>query len=137
MGYDLVPRNRKLGGFYIGSFSFPILLEAAGYLYPCIQGPSGQWYCLFGADKRMPKGDTYPRLISNDGFRVTAEEARVLARVARNYVAIQRSLPEQEQQPFDMPAYLKHWPQKIRTDFVDKFEQFAAWADKSQGFAIH
>ena len=28
------------------------------------------------------------------------------------------------------------WPVKIRTDFTDKFEEFAKWADKSGGFEI-
>jgi hypothetical protein len=28
------------------------------------------------------------------------------------------------------------WPVKIRTDFTDRFEAFADWAEKSGGFQI-
>ena len=30
----------------------------------------------------------------------------------------------------------ENWPGKIRSDFTDKFEQFAEWAMKSEGFTI-
>jgi hypothetical protein len=157
MSYDLQPKNKKLDTFTLGAFSFPILLEACGYLWPCIHN-GGQWYCAFGTDARMPQGDDYPRLLSNDGFKVTAEEARIMARVARNFVAIQRTLPEpspdelvgagvQQKASFkreDVEQMLlramgggkANWPMKIRSDFTDRFEQFAAWAERSDGFAI-
>lgn len=155
MGYELSPRNKGVEGFSIGAFSFPILLEACGYLWPMVQN-GGQWYCAFGTDPRMPQGDTYPRLISNDGFRVTAEEARIMARVASNYVAIQRSLPDEQpkavgisgQSEFRKDDVLEilmrgmsggtkdPWPKKIREDFVARFAEFAEWAPKSGGFRI-
>jgi hypothetical protein len=103
----------------------------------------------------MPKGDEYPALHSNDGFHVNAEEARILARCARNYVAIQRSLPDDAKgdgipsvASFDRPAIeallvkalsgtaSEPWPMKIRDDFVDKFDEFASWAEQSKGFEI-
>ncbi len=127
MGYGLSPNNNELDSFHFGAFSFPVLLEACGYLFPCIHD-GGSWYCAFGTDERMPTGDTYPRLLSNDGFKVTAEEARIMARVARNFVAIQRTLPDY--------GGKENWPIKMRTDFTDKFEQFAEWAEKSEGFAV-
>lgn len=40
-------------------------------------------------------GDKYPLLLSNDGFAVTDEEAKIMARIARNYVTIQRTLPDE------------------------------------------
>ena len=135
MGYDLMPRNKKAGTFWLGIFPFQILQEACGYLWPCIS-KGVRWYCVFGADPRMPVGDNYPRLLSNDGFRITAEEARIMARIARNFVEVQRSLSD-ERTPSDLtPVHLWPWPIKIYTDFVDKFEQFADWAERSQGFAI-
>ena len=154
MGYDLEASNKKAGWFHFGAFSFPVLLEACGYLWPCIQN-GGQWYCAFGVDKRMPDGDTYPTLISNDGFRVTAEEAHIMARIARNFVVIQRSLPDSDKtadarskssfNKEDVMQLLgrtmfggeKQWPVKIRDDFVGRFEQFADWAEGSRGFKIH
>lgn len=141
MGYDLRARNSKASDFHFGAFSWPVLLEQCGCLWPFTQ--KAKWYCVFGVDSRMPVTDRYPRLISNDGFRVTAFEAKVMARMARNYVAIQRSIPdlspEQEALADDMnaPDWKRPWPRKIRTDFVDRFEEFAEWAEKSGGFAIH
>lgn len=152
MGYDLIANNSDAGDFHFGAFSFPVLLEACGYLFTSIH-QSGQWYCAFGADERM--GTSYPRLISNDGFPVTADEARIMARMARNFVTIQRTLSDDnktedarskpEFQREDVEKALirgmfggqDKWPVKIRSDFTDKFEQFAEWAEKSEGFAIH
>ncbi len=158
MGYDLRPKNNKAGDFHFGAYSFPVLLDFCGHLWPCIHN-GGQWYCAFGVDPRMPQGDTYPRILSNDGFKVTAEEARIMARVARNVVAIQRTLPDptpeelatagvRQKMAFkreDVEALLMKalggsvpgpWPVKIRADFTDQFEKFADWSERSGGFEI-
>lgn len=158
MSYDLDPTNKEAGDFRLGAFSFPVLLEACGYLWPCIHN-GGQWYCAFGVDPRMPEGDTYPAILSNNGFHVTAEEAAIMARVARNFVAIQRTLPDpspeelagagvQQKAEFRRAdveqmvlramsgARKDPWPLKIRQDFTDSFERFAAWAEKSGGFRV-
>jgi len=154
MGYDLTPRKKGVEPFHFGAFSFPVLLEACGYLWPCIHN-AGRWYCAFGIDPRMPQGDDYPALLSNVGFPVTAEEARMLARVARNIVAIQRLVPDDHAtedmrskasfRKEDVEALLIRamgggspdpWPVKMRTDFVDLFEKFAPWAERSGGFTI-
>lgn len=138
MGYTLNPANENLDAFKFGAFSFPVLLsEACGYLFPCVRSPAGSWFCLFGADERMPLGDDYPKLLSNDGFLVTEEEAKIMARMAENFVAVQRSLPSgQEDSGIGAPEYQRPWPRKIREDFVDKFEAFSEWAPKSGGFEI-
>ena len=152
MGYDLQPKNKDAGDFHFGAFSFPVLLEACGYLFSAIQS-GGRWYCAFGSDERM--GDTYPMILSNDGFKVTAKEAKIMARIARNFVTIQRTLPDEntsdgiegkaEFKRDDVLALMQRamhptappkWPTKIRTDFTDRFEQFAEWAEKSEGFEI-
>jgi len=152
MGYDLRPRNEAAGDFHFGAFSFPVLLEACGYLFSAVHS-GGRWYCTFGVDPRM--GDHYPLILSNDGFEVTDEEAKIMARIARNYIAIQRTLPDentseglQGKKAFrrDDLLGLMHkamhpeappaWPLKIRGDFIDKFEKFAEWAEQSGGFAI-
>lgn len=153
MSYDLAPRNREADYFHFGAFSWPVLLEACGYLFPVIHH-GGRYYMAYGIDPR--EDGTYPGILANDGFRVTAEEARIMARMARNFVAIQRTLPEenQEQSVVNRPEGVNReqlmalltrtvsgtdaqpWPRKIRTDFVDRFEQFAAWAEKSGGFSV-
>jgi hypothetical protein len=155
MGYDLKANNDKLEGYHFGAFSFPVLLEACGYLFASIHH-GGQWYCVFDQDERM--GAEYPRILSNDGFEVTADEAKIMARIARNYVAVQRSLPEENRglginsqakafgkedvlkmlaRGMNDAPYNEIWPMKIRDDFTEKFEQFAPWAEQSGGFKIY
>jgi hypothetical protein len=152
MGYDFRPVKSEAGDFHLGAFSFPVLLEACGYLFSSVHR-GGQWYCTFGTDPRM--GDSYPLILSNDGFKVTEEEAKIMARIARNYVAVQRSLPDENlgigmdskpsfkrEDVMNLLVNAMHdnkpekWPRKIRTDFVDKFEKFADWMEKSGGFEI-
>jgi hypothetical protein len=156
MGYDLKADNAAAKSFHFGAFSFRVLLAECGLLWPVAHN-GGQWYCVWGADPRMPEGDTYPRLLSNDGFHVTADEARIMARVARNFVAIQRSLPEDNRGRLTTKTQVEFrkadvmemlmlamsgarktgpWPEKIRDDFTDMFERFADWVEKSGGFEI-
>ena len=137
MGYNLAPNNADAGVFHLGAFAFPVLLETVGCLWPCISsGP--RWYAVFGVDPRMPIGDKEPRLHTNDGFPVTDEEAKIMARCARNFVAIQRSLPVTPPgTEFPLFPGSEPWPRKIRGDWVDTFEKFAAWAEISAGFSIN
>ncbi len=155
MGYDLTAKNPDVDEFHFGAFSWPVLLEACGCLWPSLHS-GGQWYCVFEAEPRF-EGCSYPPPLANDGFEVTAEEARIMARMARNFVAIQRTLPDDhisggltgkpEFRREDVEAILKKamtgrsldekWPVKVRADFTDRFEKFADWAERSGGFEIH
>jgi len=135
MSYKLVANN-DVDDFPFGAFSFPVLLQACGYLFPCVSH-GGQWTFVPGLDARMPKRDDYPRLISNDGFPVTDEEAKIMARMARNFVAIQRSIPSDQVDPGpDVQEIMRPWPRRIRADFVDRIEAFAEWAPGTGGFQI-
>lgn len=137
MGYDLSANNPELDDFHFGAFSWTVLLETFGSLFPSIH-KDGQFYVVLGADPRMPEGDQGSRLSSNDGFPVTDEEAKIMARMTRNYVLIQRSLDDTHKTDTTGPMPFKEpWPCKIRADWVDKYEQFADWAEKSGGFAIY
>lgn len=159
MGYILKPKKKSAGDFEFGAFSFPVLLEVTNHLFACIHH-GGKWYCDFAADPRMvidsEKPNEYPKILS-DGFEVTHEEAVIMARMAKNWVAIQRSLPESHENANkaiqngvfkrdDLMDILSsaisncsiepEWPRKIRTDFVDKIEKFTEWAPKTGGFVI-
>jgi hypothetical protein len=159
MPYDLVPVNTALKPFRFGAFSFPILLDACGCLFACVHnGP--RWYCSFPSDPRLigqhpETGEPYPSLLAG-GFAVTAEEAAIMARMAHNFAAIQRGLPEENRgkgmrskSKFDRADLIElladamggrvkpsPWPEKIRDDFIAKIAAFAVWAPQSNGFHI-
>lgn len=123
MGYELVPNN-NIEQYKFGAFSWPLVLVACGYLFPAVKLENGGWEMAGNAnelDARFPADITYPLTLTNDGFKITDEEAKIMARCARNYVAIKRGYPEDE---------------RIRSDFLDRIEAFANWAEKSGGFSI-
>ncbi len=146
MGYDLKPNNKELKPFHFPGYLH--LLEQCGAYFTCIfQG--ARWYSLW--DERMSMHrhvneddeleqvvDQYPSIICNcGGFDVTEEETKVMARIARNYAAIQRTVePSTEDDTIFEPQYLRPFPKYIRRDWVDQYEQFAEWAEQSQGFKI-
>lgn len=133
MGYVFSPNNRELDDFSMGAFLWPILMESFGYLFPEISRDGRYFYLKDGnGDRRYCDGKT---LGGNGGFEVSAYEAVVMARMARNYSAIQRELPESNDAdnfPFIMPA----WPRKISPDYTARIDQFANWAERSGGFTI-
>jgi hypothetical protein len=150
MVYDLSPNNKELKVFRLSGWAH--LLEQCGAYFSCMS-QGARWYML--RDERMTthyhdinddgeaeliRDSDYPAIICNCGFEVTEEEAKVLARIARNYAAIQRTLPalteEERGMPITTPSYLRPFPQPIRDDWVENFEQFAEWAEQSQGFKI-
>jgi hypothetical protein len=156
MPYDLKPNREEAGVHTIGAFSFTHVLGACNHLFPIIN-ERGRWYRVLGVDDRFVNPN-YPEIMMVEGFPVTDEEARIMARLVRNWVAIQRSLPEehrgggllnQSAEPINrerMMAALKQalsgqteepWPIKVRDDFTDKAEAFAAWAATSGGFRIY
>jgi hypothetical protein len=152
MGYDLTPRDESAGPFRFGAYTWPIVLEACGYLWPMAYR-TPRWYCAFDADPRF-QGLDYPPPLGNWGFEVTTIEALIIARVARNFVAVQRSLPEANRSrgalcrelatAEDLTRFVAMggdvppgpWPVKIRDDLTDHIEAFAAWAEASGGFRI-
>jgi hypothetical protein len=150
MSYDLHPNNQGLPSFCMAS-DWLHLLEQCGAYFACVH-KDARWYAVF--DERMsthyhhdddgapePMTDNYPAIICNCGFEVTDEEAKVMARIARNYAAIQRSLPdpteEEQNTPITTPDHLRPFPKKIRGDWVENYERFAEWAEKSQGFKVY
>ena len=125
MGYDMRPRNKELGDFHFDIFSWPELLSQCCFIWPFFHN-GFKWYYVDGVDERFKFEDQYPLIITNDGFYVTADEAHIMARMTRNFVVIQRSIKDEDE-----------WPKSIREDFVDRYEKFADWAEKSRGFWIH
>jgi 23S rRNA C2498 (ribose-2'-O)-methylase RlmM len=152
MSDDLHANNPDLPSFHMSMGIWPHLLEQSGAYFTClIKG--ARWYTLH--DERMTthyhlnEDDQvekivaeYPAILCQCGsFEVTEEEAKVLARIARNYAAIQRTLKEPPEEEWGklmmMPAYERPVVSWIRRDWVDIYENFAEWAEQSRGFTIH
>jgi hypothetical protein len=150
MGHDLVANNKELEGLHMAGAWLHLLGQCGAYFPYLTQG--ARWYALFDErmtthyhsdddDQRVATYQEYPAIICNCGFEITEEEARVLARIARNYAAIQKTLSEpseeEENQPITVPDYLRPFPRYIRRDWVELYERFAEWAEQSQGFKIY
>lgn len=136
MGYDLRPRNKAAGEFQMGAFSWCWMLDN-GVGLPVGYGPGfspGQ-FCY----RARPDGLCIGH---NDGARVTAAEAKDMARVARWLADYQDDLyalwmrgPEDRRKHMqDDSSRLYKAP--VRRDFVEKVRAFAAWAEASGGFRV-
>ncbi|QDA30264.1 hypothetical protein [Paenibacillus polymyxa] len=138
MAYDLVPNN-EMDNFRIGNFAWPALLEVFGYLFP-FQNHGAKWIYNPGTDKRFKEEHDYPIILSNSGFRVTSAEAKIMARMTRNYVSVQRTLDDTHYNrdvPITAAVWEMKWPQKVHIDWLEQFEQFADWAERSGGFKVY
>ncbi|MEK3787582.1 hypothetical protein [Paenibacillus sp. FSL K6-1230] len=139
MAYDFMRRNPEAGDFRLGVVAWPALIEYAfGCLFPCMS-KNGRWAYSAKTDKRFKTEHNYPILLSNSRMRVTSAEAKVMARMTRNFVAIQRTLDDSHYNNdvlFDAPEWEKKWPQKIHDTWIEEYEKFADWAEKSGGFTI-
>jgi len=137
MGYDLRPRNKKVDGFSMGAFSWSWMLEN-GVGLPVGYGPG------FAPAQFIYRARPDGLCIGyNDGARVTAAEAKEMAKVARWVADYQDDLyaqwmkePEESRQRMqDNTNRLYKCP--VRRDFVEKVRAFAEWAEKSGGFTVH
>lgn len=136
MGYDFTPKNKKAGDYHIGAFSWPVMLDA-GLGLVLGTGP-GFKPAEFIYIKR-PDGLCVQY---NDGARVTAQECKDLARVARWIAAIQNArikqwdtvAPEEQQRMRDDKSGIYKLP--WHPDAVERFTDFADWCEKSGGFRI-
>lgn len=136
MGFDLYARNKEAGHFYMDAFSWSWMLEAGvGLPVGHGHGYAPGMFCF----SRRPDGKC---LSYNDGARVTAKEARMMAMVAR-WVAdhqdrlhelwMQESGEDRQRMTDDR---MRLFTPPVRRDFVDKAREFADWADKSGGFRV-
>jgi len=124
--YHMVPNNKDVETFAMSAFHWPLLLEQCGTYFAAVFDRK-RWFYVSSVDERMGDSEEGPALILNSGFPITEEEAKVLARIARNYVAMQRLLDLQKRDPI-FPA--------IKLQLLDLFETFADWAETSGGFRI-
>jgi hypothetical protein len=131
MGYELVARNN------IPELHVPLwglVLEIAGFLFPFIQGRTGEYFAL----------GKYVKLIYNDKFWIKSGEAKIWANMIENYVAIGQKLhseyfPESNRLnklDKDIP-YLIGRVQQLGPHDGDDLLKVAEFMRKSGGFRIH
>lgn len=135
MGYELKPKNKEIDELQIGAFSWPIILEETGigYIIGYGAGIDPRTYVYQTGNSGSPT--------SNDGYMVTAFEAKAMAKAARGFVSVQRfmrkewdSLTEDDRarkEQFE-DAYKKPW----HDSKINLVETFAEFAEKSSGFRI-
>ncbi len=123
MGYDLIANNKKLKDFYMGAFTFPKVLEAFNGLFPFLHS-EGRYFFIPG--KRI--GSEYPNILSNDGFKISAEESKIISRFVSNFAKLQEGLHQRD---------YGGWPEKkLSIGEIKLFVKFSNWAKKSNGFRI-
>lgn len=145
MSYDLIPVNKKVEGISIGAFSWPIMLQETGMGYVLGYGDATKpgSYVYSSGKKGSPA--------SNDGYKVSAFEAKAMAAVARGYVSVQRFIAKEHEQatdeqkvsfktalfPGDDGTVRKLYKQPVHEDVLKRIEKFADFAENSKGFSIH
>jgi len=140
MGYDLKPirpKKKDLEWFHFNCWSWLILMEYCGTYWPSYHGNGGYYMPHNNTNDKRYEGHSYPPITTNDGFKVTAIESRVMARIASNLARIQRCLPdtleEYEMQGLKGRPGMPIW---MHRGYVERFEEFSEWVQKCQGFRI-
>jgi hypothetical protein len=125
MGFDLTAVNDG-SAFHFSAFTWPRVLEATGYLFPYVSR-GAQWFHAPDADPLVTDDDEfgYRLMGSNDDFEVSDEDARLIARCCRNFVAL--NAPDRADD---------ECPDPLREDLRVRIRDFADWAEASGGFTI-
>lgn len=119
----------------VGAFTWPIFLQdtGMGYVLGYGAGMRPASYVYQNNNNGSPS--------SNDGYKVTATEAKMMARVARGYVTVQRFVNKEwdELTPEDraMKEQSDVYRKKVHEDHLEKLEQIADFMEKSGGFTIN
>ena len=135
MGYDLKPKNKKLESLAVGAFTWPIFLQETGmgYVLGYGAGMKSGSYVYQNGNNGSP--------VSNDGYKVSSSQAKMMAAVARGYVSVQRfvnkeweALSEEDLKYWEASHYCR---KKMHEDHLKFLEKFADWAEQSRGFTIN
>ena len=128
MSYDLIPRNKKVKGLSFGAFTWPILLQDTGICHVIGYGqglrPASYVYQVGNGNIGSP--------CSNDGYKVTASEARMMATVARGFVKVHTFNRKEWDELRNKEMYNIPW----HTNRIKLVDNFADFAENSGGFKI-
>ncbi len=127
MGFDLVANNKEAGDLHMG-VSWLTLQQYVGCIWPVDNvSNSPRWMMTTNTeDKRFKPDHNYPINLTNDGFEVTEEEAKWMARCAANVVAIHEQFSKERE----------HHPEEFLILKTERLKHFAEWAPKSGGFQV-
>lgn len=139
MGFSLRARNKEVGEFTIGAFVWPILLQetGAGYILGYGAGRTPASYVYQTGNNGSPS--------SNDGYKVTSEESKMIARVVKGFLSVQRFVNSEWENTNEIQKnhmddtvggryiYRRPWNEQS----LEQFERFAEFAEKSKGFTIN
>jgi hypothetical protein len=141
MPFELNPQNKELDSLFVGGFSWPMFLQETGMGYVLCYGAG------FKPGSYVYNNNNNGSPVSNDGYKVTSTEAKMMAKVAMGYVTVQRfvnkewdELPETERSYYENAKSLGEQPLyrgKMHEDHLKFLEKFADWAEKSKGFTIN
>lgn len=139
MGFDLKPKKKDAGWFHMGALSWSwMLMEGVGLVIGTGPGKDPATFSYIpDAKGRCPN--------YNDGFEVSNAQAKMMAVAARGLVSVCRAvtakwdeIPEpQRGETLKRNESLKLYKNPVRSDFIDKDEAFAEWAEKSGGFSVN
>jgi hypothetical protein len=142
MPYDLKPKNQKIKSISVGAFAWPIFLQetGAGYVLGYGTGLKPGSYVYNNGNNGSP--------VSNDGYKVSAKEAKMLAHVLRGFVTVQRFVNnefealsteerkwiEDSEKNVNLKSYYRaRWHE----DRMKEIETIADFAENSGGFTIN
>lgn len=138
MGYTLVPRNKKVDDIYIGAFTWPIVLQetGAGYILGYGAGMLPATYVYQTGRQGSP--------VSNDGYKVTANEARAMGKITRGYISVKEFInKEWDSLAIEDRKLKEQWNEKCKIyqgytgeKFIKLLKRFADFAETCGGFRI-
>lgn len=142
MGFDLNPKNKNIESLSIGAFSWPIFLQetGAGYVLGYGTGLKPGTYVYNNGNNGSP--------VSNDGYTVSAKEAKMLACVMRGFVTVQRfvnsefeALSAEEKKAIEDSEnnmnFKSYYRMRWHEDRMRQLEAIADFCEKSGGFTIN
>ncbi len=141
MSYDLyaVKKDAKVKELTIGAFSWPMYLQdtGAGYVLGYGAGRNIATYVY-----RNDQNKASP--VSNDGYKVTSSEAKMMAVVIRGYISVQKFVnkewdeiePIKRKSDEEYNESAKIFRSYLHNDHLEKLEKIADFMEQSGGFKI-
>lgn len=137
MGYDLTPIRSEAGSPSGMIMTWPIILQETGAGYLLGYGINTVKAGYYVYDGRRGPGSP----VSNDGFKVSASEAKAMAKLFRGYVRVKRAIRQEYEKisSEDKAIYSQFdwYNEPPCEEFINKVEELAEFCEKSKGFRIY